>query len=310
MTGVQTCALPIFGFRPTEKLDSYFLAYLLRSITTRKKINYLAQGISRYNISKNKVMEIVVDKPNVDEQEKIGYFFYKFENLINLHRRRLNCFRIIKKMMLNKLLINNEVKTPELRFKVFLKDWEMVKLKDIADKVIEKNVMVQHTETFTNSAEFGLISQRDYFDHSISNTDNLCTYYVVKNDDFVYNPRISSFAPVGPINRNKLGRSGVMSPLYTVFRTHDIDNNFLEQYFKSEKWHSFMYMNGDTGARSDRFSIRDSVFIEMKIPYPDLQEQHKIGDYLNRIDALINLHQQKIENLKSLKQLLSNHMFI
>jgi type I restriction enzyme S subunit len=46
---------------------------------------------------------------------------------------------------------------------------------------------------------------------------NLTGYYVVRTGDFVYNPRISSTAPVGPIKMNELTQ-GVMSPLYTVFR--------------------------------------------------------------------------------------------
>ena len=116
---------------------------------------------------------------------------------------------------------------------------------------------------------------------------------MVRNEDFVYNPRISTFAPVGPINRNKLDRNGVMSPLYTVFRTHGINNTFLEQYFRSIYWHSFMKLNGDSGARSDRFSIKDSVLIEMPIPYPGLKEQLKIGEYLTELDNLITLHQRE-----------------
>lgn len=77
----------------------------------------------------------------------------------------------------------------------------------------------------------------------IVNNENLDGYYIVRNDDFIYNPRISATAPVGPINRNRLGRNGVMSPLYTVFRTHDIDNLYLEFYFKTTKWHRFMKLN-------------------------------------------------------------------
>lgn len=148
-------------------------------------------------------------------------------------------------------------------------------------------------ETFTNSAEFGVISQRDFFDHGISNSENIGGYYVVRDEDFVYNPRISVTAPVGPINRNKLGRNGVMSPLYTVFRTHDIDTTYLEWFFKSSYWHPFMFFNGDSGARSDRFSIKDAVFFEMPIPTPIFEEQHQIGVYLDKLDALITLHQRK-----------------
>lgn len=114
----------------------------------------------------------------------------------------------------------------------------------------------------------------------------------MENDDFVYNPRISTSAPVGPINRNKLGRTGVMSPLYTVFRTHDINHTYLEYFFKCGYWHSFMNFNGDSGARSDRFSIKDYVFFQMPIPIPHIEEQRKIGDFMVYLDRLITLHQR------------------
>lgn len=166
---------------------------------------------------------------------------------------------------------------------------------EIADKVTDKNSELQYVETLTNSAEFGIISQRDFFDHDVTNVDNIGGYYIVENESFVYNPRISISAPVGPINRNKLGRTGVMSPLYTVFRPHDIDNTYLEYFFKSSKWHAYMKFNGDSGARSNRFAIKDSVFFEMPIPIPDIDEQHKIGKYLNEINNLITFHQRKCQ---------------
>ena len=171
--------------------------------------------------------------------------------------------------------------------------WEQRKLSEITDKVTEKNAGLQYVETFTNSAEFGIISQRDFYDHDIAKLGSLDGYYIVKNEDFVYNPRISTSAPVGPINRNKLGRTGVMSPLYTVFRPHDIDTTYLEYFFKCGYWHSFMNFNGDSGARSDRFSIRDNVFFQMPIPIPDIDEQRKIGELLTCLDNLITLHQRE-----------------
>ena len=94
-----------FGFRPSEKIDSYYLAYMLRSESTRAKIILLAQGISRYNISKNKVMEIAVSLPSLDEQKMIGQYFSQLDNLITLHQRKgkaavsgcfLNCSSIEK----------------------------------------------------------------------------------------------------------------------------------------------------------------------------------------------------------------------
>ena len=187
--------------------------------------------------------------------------------------------------------------------------WEQRKLSEITDKVTEKNAGLQYVETFTNSAEFGIISQRDFFDHDIAKLGSLDGYYIVKNEDFVYNPRISTSAPVGPINRNKLGRTGVMSPLYTVFRPHDIDTTYLEYFFKCGYWHSFMNFNGDSGARSDRFSIRDNVFFQMPIPIPDIDEQRKIGELLTCLDNLITLHQRKYDKLTNVKKSMLEKMF-
>ena len=184
-------------------------------------------------------------------------------------------------------------KKPQIRFKGFTDDWEQRKLGEIANKVLDKNIGLQYVETLTNSAEYGIISQREFFDHNISKIESLEGYYIVQNNDFVYNPRISTTAPVGPINRNKLGRSGVMSPLYTVFRVENVDFTFLEYFFKTNCWHAFMNYNGDSGARSDRFSIKDNIFFEMPIVIPRIEEQIKIGKYMLKLDNLITLHQRK-----------------
>ena len=202
-----------------------------------------------------------------------------------------------------------EMEKPKIRFKGYQEDWEQRKLKEIANKVSEKNKNNEFSEPFTNSAEQGIISQKDYFDREIVNNENLDGYYIVRNDDFIYNPRISVTAPVGPINRNRLGRNGVMSPLYTVFRTHDIDNLYLEFYFKTTRWHRFMKLNGDSGARFDRFTISSTQFMEMPIPYPTLDEQQTIGKYFDSLDHLITLHQRKCEETKILKKYMLQKMF-
>ena len=227
------------------------------------------------------------------EQKSIGDFLTALDNLITLHQRKYDKLQVLKKAMLEKMFPKNGSSVPEIRFEGFTDAWEQRKLSEIADKVTEKNAGLQYIETFTNSAEFGIISQRDFFDHDIAKMSSLSGYYIVRNEDFVYNPRISTSAPVGPINRNKLGRIGVMSPLYTVFRPHDVDTTYLEYFFKSKYWHSFMNFNGDSGARSDRFSIKDSVFFEMPIPLPYIEEQRKIGEHLTQLDHLITLHQRK-----------------
>ncbi|EGV5850056.1 TPA: restriction endonuclease subunit S [Enterococcus faecium] len=198
---------------------------------------------------------------------------------------------------------------PEIRFPGFTEDWEQRELSDISTKVQTKNKDREFTETLTNSAEFGIISQNDFFDKEISNKTNIDGYYVVKPNDFVYNPRISNFAPVGPIKRNKLGRTGVMSPLYYVFSTNNIDNQYLETYFSTSYWHKFMKLNGDSGARADRFAIRDSVFVKMPIPYPSREEQEKIGQFFEVLSNAIDLQQRKLDLLKETKKGFLQKMF-
>ena len=200
--------------------------------------------------------------------------------------------------------------TPQIRFAGFTDAWEQRKLSEISDKVSKKNQDIVVDEVFTNSAEYGIISQRDYFDKDIANSENIDGYYIVEPDDFVYNPRISTLAPFGPIRRNKLERSGAMSPLYYVFRTHDVDCRYLEYFFKTNGWHSFMHLNGNSGARSDRFAIRDDIFKDMPISMPqDIDEQKKIGDFFSTLETAVTLHQRKCDALQKFKKSMLQKMF-
>ena len=75
-----------FGFRPNVKFDLDYLAYMLRSEPTRSQIKILAQGISRFNISKNKMMDINIQVPNLEEQAMVGAYFRNLDHLITLHQ--------------------------------------------------------------------------------------------------------------------------------------------------------------------------------------------------------------------------------
>ena len=264
--------------------------------------------IAHYTIEQLKDTPILF--PKVDEQQKIGTFFRHLDRLITLHQRKRGRLENIKKAMLEKMFPKNGADVPEIRFAGFTEAWEQRKLGEIADKVTEKNTTLRYTEALTNSAEFGIIGQRDFFDHDVAKLSSLHGYYIVKEDDFVYNPRISVTAPVGPVNRNKLGKIGVVSPLYTVLRTAQIDNEFLEWFFKSACWHSFMIFNGDSGARSDRFSIKNSTFFEMPIPCPCRMEQVRIGTFFRHLDRLITLHQRKVTLLQNIKKACLEKMFV
>ena len=94
-----------FGFRPSESMNLYYLAYMLRSNGVRKKIIFLAQGISRYNISKKKMMEIKIPLPLDTEQQQLGDIFKQLDNLITLHQRQLEKLKNIKSALLEKMFV-------------------------------------------------------------------------------------------------------------------------------------------------------------------------------------------------------------
>ena len=304
---------PLYTVFRTRDIDALYLEHYFKSHHWHQYM--FLNGDSgarsdRFSIKDFVFMEMPIAVPCKVEQMRIGSFLEELDHLITLHQRKYEKLLNIKKSMLDKMFPKNGELFPEVRFAGFTDAWERRKLGEIADKVTEKNSSRIYSETFTNSAENGIISQRDYFDHAVSNSANLDGYYIVSEDDFVYNPRISTTAPVGPINRNRLKRRGVMSPLYTVFRTRDIDALYLEHYFKSHHWHQYMFLNGDSGARSDRFSIKDFVFMEMPIAVPCKVEQMRIGSFLEELDHLITLHQRKLEKLQNIKKACLEKMFV
>lgn len=312
--GVLSTLYIVFGINDETKTNSdYIVTYYDTNLWHKGVQAIAAEGARNHgllNITPADFFETTLMIPqDIKEQKRIGYFFKELNQLITLHQHKCDETKELKKYMLQKMFPKNGEKIPEIRFAGFTDDWEQRKLNEIAEKVTEKNKNNIYHEPLTNSAEMGIISQKDYFDREIVNKENLEDYYVVRNDDFVYNPRVSVTAPVGPINRNRLSRNGIMSPLYTVFRTHDIDVLYLEYYFKTTNWHRFMKLNGDSGARFDRFTISTSKFMEMPIPYPDLEEQIKIGQYFDSLDHLITLHQRKCDALKEVKKFMLQNMF-
>ena len=94
-----------FGYRQDSTFDPHYLAYMLRSSSVRSNLTLLAQGISRFNISKNKVMELNVPVPSAVEQKQLGQYFTKLDNLITLHQRKLDLLKNTKKSLLDKMFV-------------------------------------------------------------------------------------------------------------------------------------------------------------------------------------------------------------
>lgn len=303
---------------PTNGVDVKFYYYLFKRTDSLYQFRINSQGLTSdtWNLKYPSFSKINCMVPKEPEQKRIAELFLHIDNLVSKLEQKLEKLRNIKQSLLNQMFVNvnRGGYAPLIRFKGYADKWIMVLLKDVSKKVTEKNSSFDYKDVFTNSAELGIINQRDYFDHDVANVESIQGYYKVAPNDYVYNPRISTSAPVGPINRNKLAYGGVMSPLYYVFRVDDKDFgslDFLDFFFKSDVWHEFMFKNGNSGARSDRFSISDDVFVEMPIAHPKSKmEQKTIGNFLASMDAALQNETYKLTKLRTMKQSLLQKMFV
>jgi type I restriction enzyme, S subunit len=245
--------------------------------------------------------------PSISEQKKIASFLTVVDDKIQQLIKKKNLLENYKNGVMQQIF------SQQIRFKdengLNFPMWEEKKLKAIAKRVTQKNKNSDTTFVLTNSANQGIVSQQDYFDKDIANQDNLEGYYVVEVDDFVYNPRISTPAPVGPVKRNRLAK-GVMSPLYTVFRFEKQNLEFLELFFETTIWYKYMKSVANYGARHDRMSISTEDFLNLPIPQPPVNEQAKIVAFLSELERKVNTANKQLEQAKLFKKGLLQQMFV
>ena len=187
-----------------------------------------------------------------------------------------------------------------MRFAEYTEEWCQRSLSRFAKKITAKNTNNAINNVICNSAHNGLIPQLEFFDKEIANNENTAGYYIINDGDFVYNPRKSLSAPYGPVNIYNYSEAGIVSPLYLCFTIKDIDKKFLLYRFKSPCWYRYIYLNGDSGARHDRVSIRDEVFLSQLVSVPSVEEQEKIAEFLAKIEERISIQNKIIEHKKSL----------
>lgn len=301
-----------FGYRPTEKIDPYYLAFMLRSPSIRKEFMFLAQGISRYNISKTKVMEMRISIPKLAEQVKVGEFFRELDHLITLHQCKLEKLKVLKTAYLYQMFPQEGESIPELRFQGFTDPWEQRRLGEVANHrggtAIEKHFDKNGKYKVISIGSYGLDSK--YVDQNIRATSNEITdARVVRKGELtmVLNDKTSNGTIIGRsllidtddvyvINQ----RTEIISP------REDFDSNF-----------AYVVLNGPFREKVKRIVqggtqiyVNYPVVENLKFELPTIEEQQKIGNFFNQLDSLITLHQCKFKRLKALKQAYLSEMFV
>lgn len=192
------------------------------------------------------------------------------------------------------------MENPKIRFKGFTKDWEQRKLGDVFKEYSEKN----HTElsALTIIQGGGTVKREDSDRNLMYDTSNLSNYKMVRKDDFIVHLR--SFE--GGLEKSSL--DGIISPAYHTFHSDMADSRFYYPYFRSYEFIKHKLVSHVYGIRDGR-SIDIDGMKTIEIPYTSIEEQRKIGDYLDCLDHLITLHQRKYEQTKNLKKYMLQKMF-
>lgn len=291
---------------PNLSNDFLYKSFYTGAVT--RHIQKVLFGSAQPALTVGEIKKFKIGFTGIEEQQKIADFLSSVDKKISLLKEKHALLTQYKKGVMQKLF------KQDIRFKDEngndFPEWQTVPLSKLASKNSKKNKDESVNTVLTNSAKDGIVNQGDYFKKDIANQQNLGGYTVVEKNDFVYNPRISELAPVGPIKRNHIGQ-GVMSPLYTVFRFKDDSLlDYLELYFNTTMWHRYMHSIANFGARHDRMNITTSDFYALPLPIPSEGERAKIVSFVNALEAKVSAVKQQIELTQTFKKGLLQQMFV
>lgn len=295
-----------FGFRPNQKIDPYFLGYSLRAPYMRDKIKILAQGISRYNISKNKVMELEISLPNNNEQKLLGDFLQHIDLIITLHQRKLDNLKLKKKALLQKLFPKNGERYPELRFPGFTDAWEQRKLESLFTKYEDK--------VNTPSSGYWRLGLRSHCKgtfHTYIDAGNeleIAEMNRVKSGNFILNITFAwerALAVTNDEDQDKL-----VSHRFPQFKpNNDLVIDFFKHTLTDKRFKHHLELSSPGGAgRNKVLKVADMLKYELLVP--SIKEQNEISSFLNHVDYIITLHQRKLDHLQLQKKALLQQMFV
>ena len=277
-------------FKTSDDVDDRLLWHWFKSPDFQKLIWQLQEGGVRLYFYYDKLCMGEVSLPSLEEQRKIGKFFDTLDNLITLHQRKFEKLTNVKKSMLEKMFPQNGCSYPEIRFKGFTDAWEQRKLTEFVEffsgltytpnDVQENGTLVLRSSNVSN----GEVVDADniYVNPQVVNSEN------VKVGDIVVVVRNGSRSLIGKHAQIKAFMPNtVIGAFMTGIRSECPE--FTNALLNTSRFEEEIAMN--MGATINQ--ITGYMFSKMEFKVPCLDEQKKIGEYFEKLDNLITLHQRQ-----------------
>ena len=298
------CKPAIFGgfvIRGKSKgnYNPLFLRYLLASPTARKRIIVKGAGAQHFNISQDGLSKVVIDVPNIDEQEKVGKLLQCIDERIATQNKIID-----KLQSLISGIIQNAIQKG-------LNDntWKMIYLSKLLTERKEKNS--NGYEVNSVSVSEGVINQIEYLGRSFATSDT-SKYNVVRYGDIVYTKSPTGNFPYGIIKQSFQKHPVAVSPLYGVYEPYSNEAGcFLHYYFLSSiVTTSYLSPLIQKGAKNT-INISNQTFLNNMVPYPKEEVGIRpIAALLRNVQIKLNIERLSLVLLEQQKTYLLRSMFI
>lgn len=288
-----TVASSLVGIRCNEEeLEPYFFVQWLNSANAGSEKKKAVNGSTAQNISVNDMKKYMIYLPLQDEQQKVGAYFRNLDHLISLHQRKLEKLKEYKKGMLQKMFPKNGEKIPEVRFPGFDGEWEERKVSELCSVSTGKS----NTQDKVEDGKYPFYVRSPIIERS--------TKYLYDEEAVI---TVGDGVGTGKVFHYVNGKYDLHQRCYRMYGFSDeLNAHYFYHTFSKLFYKRVMAMTAKTSVDS----VRLEMISDMKIPVPDIEEQRKIGSFLDNLDRLITLQQKKIESLKEFKKGCLQQMFV
>ena len=272
-----------------------FLRYI-KSLKTETAVPHL---------SLSDIADYAIPVPKEErEQEHIGSFFSRLDDLITLHQRKYDKLVVFKKSMLEKMFPKDGESVPEIRFAGFTDPWEQRKLGELYEKNDERNTFGLGAERTLSIATMTFNSEGNGADAS-----SLPNYKVIRVGDVAFEGHSNKSFAYGRFVVNAVA-DGIMSPRFSCLRPkNSYPVRFWKYYIHSEQVMRDILVRATKSGTMMNELVIDDLF-KQSIAVPQEAEQQAIGYFFSHLDTLITLHQRKLELLQNIKKSLLDKMFV